>query len=174
MKADKKPANVRLPDELHAALRKETAPYHERGEKAPAFGDLLLHAWRQYKLTQGKTDSTPQYPDCSDFETKLTVREPPMYSKNHVNLDIHRDIAPWLPSFITVMTGPAQQALEANISTFAEYTALKGGPNAPPPGKHFEGATQAEMQEALRAQLRAIEKHLAARHHSPRKGDKTA
>lgn len=38
---------VRLPDDLLSELRKEVAPYFQRGEKPPKFGDLLWDAWRQ-------------------------------------------------------------------------------------------------------------------------------
>lgn len=54
---------VRLPDELHVALRREAAAALDRGEKPPAFGDLLLQAWTTYRRV-GRQVGTEDGGEC--------------------------------------------------------------------------------------------------------------
>lgn len=58
-----------------------------------------------------------------------------------VAVSIPRSVAPWVEKLLTVLSGPARRAIEANLETFAEYTALKkGGPSAPPANNKAVGS----------------------------------
>jgi hypothetical protein len=56
-KTPQKQSPLRLPSELLVELRKEQAPYLQRGKEAPSFGSLLLGAWRSFKSIQKQEPS---------------------------------------------------------------------------------------------------------------------
>lgn len=71
---ENKNSNARLPEELLIELRKEIAPYLNQGKKPPAFGDLLLEAWRAYKKSSPEMASHELPKQEVDSDKSPTVK----------------------------------------------------------------------------------------------------
>jgi hypothetical protein len=67
--------SIRLPDELRKYLRREAFERGEEGGKEPAFGDLLLEAWRGY------TEARNGIRALGDASSPIILTLPEMFSK---------------------------------------------------------------------------------------------
>ena len=157
--------------------------------------ELIRESWGFYKLAvlkpeQKQADSSTEMsqtststrenteksyreiPDCDSVSESIDKQVSGAYL-DEVTVVVPQEIAPWVQKLKTVLSGPARRALEFNLDTFVEYTALKEGISGPTPG---ESATDA-IQQAVKAGMdakNAIEEHLASRDRHTRRRGKTA
>lgn len=110
---------VRLPEELRKELRREAFQRGEQTGKEPAFGDLLLEAWRAYKSIPNSDN--PQIATKGSDQSVDSVQIPKVKSGGEVQMSIPKADEPWVKKLLKVLHSEKQglpTALENNMLEF--------------------------------------------------------
>lgn len=157
--------------------------------------ELIRESWGFYKLAvlkpeQKQADSSTEMsqtststrenteksyreiPDCDSVSESIDKQVSGAYL-DEVTVVVPQEIAPWVQKLKTVLSGPARRALEFNLDTFVEYTALKEGISGPTPGESATDAAERTLAD-LNATVKAAQDHPSRHRRSDRRGDKTA